>query len=155
MRLEDLRRRREAGRVLVHVVGRVEEVPDARPGVLVEVVACQRVAVVVLQQLHVQRIQHLGGDGLALLHQAVRLQLEVGEHHLRVEGAQDLVGRVLQQQEALLRVGGLAQQVFQQEAFVGDAGHLGHEDRVVGGGERAGARGSAPCASRGRPRAPA
>ena len=134
-RVVELRRRGEAGGVLVDVVRRVEEVRDARPGELVEVVDRQRVAPVLLEQAGVELVEHVGRHRLALLDQAVRAQLEVGEHHLRVEGADDRVDRVLQQQEALLRVAGLRQQLVEQEALVGGRGHLGDEDRVVGGDE--------------------
>ena len=65
------------------------------------------VAVVVAEQSGVDRVQGVGGNGLVLLDQPVRLQLEVGEHHLRVKGRDDAVDGVLEQNDALPIVGRL------------------------------------------------
>jgi hypothetical protein len=64
-----------------------------------------RVAVVVLQQRGVQLRQDVSGDGLVLLGQPVRSKLVVGEHHLREERPGDVVDGVLQQHDALGRIG--------------------------------------------------
>src|SRR5659263_638960 len=104
---------------------------DARPGVFVQIVNRDRVAVIVRQQLQVNIVQYVGRDRLALLHQLVRLQLTIGKHDLGVESANDRIARVLQQQEALLRLVGGFKQVVQQKALVGGGGDLGDKNRVV------------------------
>ena len=59
-----------------------------------------------LQQTEVDLAEHLRRDRLPFLHQPVRLQLVVGEHHLRVERADDAVDGVLQQHDPLALIGG-------------------------------------------------
>ena len=78
---------------------------DARPGDPGEGIQVDRVAVVVLQQLRVGLGQDLRRDRLVLLDQPVRPQLVVGEHHLRVERAGDVVDGVLQEDDPLGRIG--------------------------------------------------
>ncbi len=105
---------------------------DARPCELVEIIHRRHIAVVVLEQLLVDAAQHVDRDRLPLLDEPVRLQLVIGKHHLRVEGPEDGIDRVLQQQEALLRVGGGLEELVEQETLVGRRGDFGHKDGVVG-----------------------
>ena len=104
--LHQLRARREARRVLIDVVRRAVEVRDARPRHPRQLVVVERVAVVRLQQPEVDLAERVGGDGLPFLDQPVRLQLVVGEQHLRVERPDDAVDGVLQQHDALALVAG-------------------------------------------------
>ena len=68
---------------------------------------------------------------MVLLHQAVGLQLEVGEQHLVVERADDAVDGVLQQDDALFAGGGTGQHQVEQQRLAQRRGHFGHEDRVA------------------------
>jgi hypothetical protein len=66
----------------------------------------------------------------------VRLQLEVGEHHLRVERAGDAVDRVLQQHRALLVTRRALEHQVEEQCFAQRGRHFGDEDRVAGVDER-------------------
>ena len=132
------RGRREARRVLVDVVRRVEEVRDPRPRQAGQRVEVERVAVVVVQQLRVGLGQDLRRDRLILLGEPMRAQLVVGEQHLRVEGAGDVVDRVLEQHDPLDRIGRSRQHVLEQQRLAQRGRHLRDEDRVVRVDERLG-----------------
>ena len=96
-----------------------------------QLVVGQRVAVEVGQQAAIQRAQALGRDRLAALDHPVRLELVVGEQHLAVERAGDLVDGVLQQHDALARIGRAGQHVVEQQRLAQRRRHLGDEDRVA------------------------
>ena len=95
------------------------------------VVVGEGVAVEVGQQAAVERAQALGRDRLAALDLAVRLELVVGEQHLAVERAGDLVDGVLQQHDPLARIGRPGQHVVEQQRLAERRRHLGDEDRVA------------------------
>ena len=61
----------------------------------------------------------------------MRLQLEVGEHHLRVERAGDAVDRVLQQHARCSRAGRPLEHEIEEQRLAQRGRHLGDEDRVA------------------------
>ncbi len=127
---------REARRVLIHVVRRAVEVRDPRPRHASEIVVVERVAVIRLEQVEVDLAEAVGGHGPPFFDQPVRLQLVVRKQHLRVEGRNDAVDRVLQQHDPLALVGGARQHVIEEQRFAQRRRHLGHENRVAGIDER-------------------
>ena len=116
---------------MIDVVRRVEEVRDPRPRHAGQVVEVHGVAVVVVQQRCIHLRQDFGRDRLVILSQAMRAQLEIREHHLREEGAGDVVDRVLQQNDPFGRVVGLLQHVVEQQRLAQRGRHFRDEDRVV------------------------
>ena len=61
----------------------------------------------------------------------MRLQLEVGEEDLRVEGRDDAVDRVLQQHDPLALVAGAIEHVVQEQRLAQRRRHLRDENRVA------------------------
>ena len=104
---------------------------DARPRHPRQRVVVDRVAVVGAQRRVVQRAEDVGGDRLPRLDEAMRLQFPVGKHHLREERAGDAVDGVLQQHDALERIGRVRQPVIEQQRLAQRRRHLGDEDGVV------------------------
>ncbi len=122
--------RREAGGVLIHIVRRAVEVRNARPGQARLLVVIERVAVIDLHQVEIDLAEPLGGHRPSLLDQAMRLQLVVGEQHLRVERADDAVDRVLEKDDFLAVVGRAFEHVVEEQHLAERGRHLGHEDGV-------------------------
>ncbi len=134
--VHQLRGRGIAGRVLIHVVRRLEEVRHARPGERRARVRREDRSPVFFQQAVVDAAQPLRRNRLIPLDQPVRLQLVVGEEHLVVERADNAVNGVLEEDDALFTRGGAFQHVVQEQGFAERRRHFGHEDRVVGVDER-------------------
>ena len=105
---------------------------NARPRDARQLVVVDCVAVVRPQQIGIDVAQDVRRDRASLLGQPVRLELVVGEHHLRVEGRHDAVNRVLQQHDALALVRGPLEHVVQEQRLAQRRRHLRHEDRVSG-----------------------
>ena len=58
-------------------------------------------------------------------------QLVVGEHYLREERAGNVVDRVLQKDDPLVRIGRSRQHVLQEQRLAEGGRHFGDEDRVA------------------------
>ena len=123
--------RRVTRGVLIDIVRRAEEMRDACPRHPRQRVVVDRVAVVGAQRRVVQRAEDVGGDRLPRLDETMRLQFPIGKHHLREERAGDAVDGVLQQHDALERVGRVREPVIEQQRFAQRRRHLGDEDGVV------------------------
>ncbi len=127
-----------AGRVLVDVEVAVE-MRNVGPLGRIEVRHLHHAllrAVVLAQQLEVQRVERFLRERLAALDRLVDLELELREHRLAEERLAHRVEVARQQEEPGVVVLRLVEHVVEQQALVQRRGDLGNEDRVIRGSVR-------------------
>ena len=120
------------GGVLVDIkVVAAQKVWDPAPLDLIQLVGMNRIPVVVVEDIGINRIEHLRSERLAGLNFGVGTRFKVGERSLSIKAASEFIQIGAQQIGAFTRRGRLGQHFLHQDRLISHRRNFGDEGTVV------------------------